>query len=308
MSVIVEPDREKSEGRRSHQRAPALESRRGFGLRGLALAVILAALALGASAMALASLAAFQRTLIQSVDSRLSEVASEIARTVENGLQAGVALSQQRRLLVVMADERAQAPDIAGIRLIDERGRILFATNEAEIGEQVAEAELSDEQIANRPEGGAPAPWRRIGSQHIVHGQPLVGLFGEPLGTVTVALPKEAVDAQVERFALSLALVAAAITACGGLLAAVLLALVPLPAVRRLQELRGRLDALYEAAGRHIGDGLRPELPPTAPEALQSELPAGLAKPIARFQDWLDQRLGRLAEQETEVRRLDETA
>src|SRR5690606_8154831 len=134
------------------------------------------ALAIGSTAMALASLAAFQRTLLQTVDSRLSEVASEIARNVENGLQAGVALPQQRRLLAVMAAERAQAPDISAIRLIDDRGRILFATNEAEIGEQVTGTDLPPERLADAPGDTEARAWRRIGSHRIVLGLPLVGL------------------------------------------------------------------------------------------------------------------------------------
>lgn len=286
----------------------ALASRGGLGLRGLVLAVIVAALAIGSAAMALASLAAFQRTLLQTVDSRLSEVASEIARNVENGLQAGVALPQQRRLLAVMAAERAQAPDISAIRLIDDRGRILFATNEAEIGEQVTSTGRPPEPLADTAGGAEARAWRHIGPHRIVLGLPLVGLFGEPLGTVTVALPKDAFAAQNERFALSLALVAAAITVGGGLATALLLAVVRLPTHRRLERLQSRLLALYDTAGLHIGDGVKPELPQSLTTAGAVALPDGLAGPTARFEAWLAKRLHRLAEQEAEVRRLDETA
>lgn len=286
----------------------ALAGRGGLGLRGLILAVIVAALAIGSTAMALASLAAFQRTLLQTVDSRLSEVASEIARNVENGLQAGVALPQQRRLLAVMAAERAQAPDISAIRLIDDRGRILFATNEAEIGEQVTGTDLPPERHADAPGDTEARAWRHIGPHRIVLGLPLVGLFGEPLGTVTVALPKDAFTAQNDRFALSLALVAAAITVGGGLATALLLAVARLPTHQRIERLQGRLLALYDVAGLRIGDGVKPELPeaPTTTGALA--LPNGLAAPMARFETWLGKRLHRLAEHEAEVRRLDETA
>lgn len=275
--------------------APAPSSVGGLGLRGLALAVLVAALAIGSGATALASLAAFQRTLMTTVDSRLSEVATEVARHIENGLQAGVALPQQRRLLAVLAEERTQAPELSAIRVLDERRRILFSTNEAEIGED-AEAGAG----AARPLGAGHAEaWRRVDPDSITVGLPLTGLFGETLGSVAVALPRDAVEAQQERFALSLALGAAAITLGGGLVAALLLALLPLPGVRRLQALRRRLDALQAAAG-----AAQPALPAAPPEPGT----VALAAPLARFEAWLGRRLGGLARREAEVRRLDETA
>ncbi|MEX2630232.1 MAG: hypothetical protein WD341_09870 [Tistlia sp.] len=265
----------------------------GLGLRGLALAVTVASLALGAAAMALASHAAFERALLTTVDSRLSEVATEVARHVENGLQAGVALEQQRRLLAVMADERSQVPDLSAIRVLDDRGRILFSTNEAEIGEKAGTAVPGAGGLP-----GAP-PWRQVGAVAITYGLPMTGLFGESLGTVTVALPTAAVADQRERFALALALGAVAITLAGGLLAALLLVLLPLPATARLQRLRQRLDALDLATGE-----ARPELPAVSPK----ERGPALAGALRRFEAWLGPRLADLGEREAEVRRLDETA
>jgi hypothetical protein len=287
----------------------------GIGPRGLALAVVVAGLAIGSTAMALAALAAFERALLTTVDSRLSEVANEVARHVENGLQAGVALEQQRRLLAVLADERSQAPELSTIRVVDDRGRILFSTNEAEIGELAAATEeaLAPPAVAAPegpgpevmgpevmgPEGRGPAPWREDGDTAITYVLPMTGLFGEALGAVTVALPRDAVADQRERFALSLLMAAAAITAAGGLLAALLLALLPLPATRRLQRLRQRLEALERATGE-----AQPTLPADVPRQEHAALPAELA----RFEAWLGLRLDHLGAREAEVRRLDETA
>lgn len=272
----------------------------GLGLRGVVLAVVLGGLALGSAAMAVSSVAAFERTLMTTVDSRLSEVATAVARHVENGLQAGVALEQQRRLLAVMADERSQSPDLSTIRVVDERGRVLFSTNEAEIGEPVAPADAPVHSLTRLVEGEpVQAAWRRVGEAEITFGLPLIGLFGETLGSVTVALPKAEVEDQRERFALSLALAATAITAAGGLLAGLLLALLPLPATTRLHRLRRRLDALYLAAS---------QAQPWPPRPAAEAEPPALAEALDPFENWLTPRLARLAEREAEVRRLDETA
>ncbi|SMF81250.1 hypothetical protein SAMN06265365_14024 [Tistlia consotensis] len=275
----------------------------GIGLRGLVLAVVVGALAIGSSALALAALTAFQQTLLTTVDSRLAEIATSIAGNVENGLQAGVVLPQQRRLLAVMADERAQAPEISTIRLADDRGRVLFSTNEAEIGENAPPADRAAGPGVARPdlpvEKDRPAPWRRVGKTAIVFGQPLTGLFGEPLGTITVELPKAAFETQRQRFMLSLALAAAAITVIGGLVAALALALVPLPATRRLVALRRRFEALYTAAG---------EPRPVLPALPRNGAAIALAGRLTRFETRFSHQLERLAEREAEVRRLDETA
>ncbi len=273
--------------------APAAAGGGGPGLRGLLLAIAVAGLLVGTVAAVLGSLAAFERTLMTTVQSRLSEVATEVARNIENGLQAGVVLEQQRRLLAVLADERTQAPDLSAIRVNDERGRILFSTNEAEIGEAAPLA------AAEMPNGDAPAQWFRADGARISLGLRLTGLFGEPLGSVTVTLPADTVDDQRARYAISLALGAVAIVAAGALLAALLLALLPLPGAARLEGLRRRLDTLYERAGL-----ARPQ-PSAAPDPAQ---PAALPDSLARFEAWLDRRVGSLGEREAEVRRLDETA
>lgn len=269
----------------------------GFGLRSLVFAVVVAALAIGASAMALVGLKAFERSLLMTVDSRLAEVATEIARNVENGLQAGVPLEQQRRLLAVMADEKAQAPDLTAIRLTDERGVILFSTNEAEIGEPDAVASHRGLGATTTEEKS----WRRVGNDAIVFGLPLTGLFGEGLGTVTVELPKTTVDAQRERFALGLVLAVTAVTVIAGAIAAVVLAAVPLPASRRLAALCQRLDRLYVAAA-----GAEPAIldQPLTP----SSKAITLGGPLGRFERWLAPRLRHLTEREAELRRLDESA
>ncbi len=273
------------------------DSAGGIGLRGLLLTVVVLSLAIGALAMSVASLTAFQRTLLTTVDARLSEVTVEIARHVENSLQAGVVLEQQRRLLRVMADERAQAPTLSSIRVLDENDRILFSTNEAEIGQPVPHQleHLDRQPLSVAGEQG----WREIDATTITIGLPLTGLFGETLGSVTAVLPKDTVQAQQDRFALSLALAAVAITLVGGLIAWVLLALLPQRSTARLRALRQRLDALYAAAA--LRD---PVLPADRPVADAVEI----ADSLGRFEHWLGRRLTHLAEREAEVHRLDETA
>lgn len=250
------------------------------------------ALAVGSVAMATASYRAFSRVLTATVDSRLLEVANEVARHVDDGLQAGVPLSQQRRILEVLDEERSQATDLATVRVVDDRNIIAFSTSRAEIGEAFAEFQTPGQPLLVGVDSAAGTV-RRDGTRYITLERPLIGLFGEPLGRVLVALELSSVADQRQRYVTSLALVVAAITGGGGLLIALLLSLIPIPTERKLQVLRSRLERLFVEAAEGT-----PDAPPAGPAALPDAL--------AAFEDAARERVRRINEREATLQRLDE--
>lgn len=277
-----------------HGETPAIAySGRGIGFRIVLIIVITSAVAIGSIAMSMASQVAFSRVLMTTVDSRLLEIANEISGHVDDSLQAGVALGKQRRLLEVMDQERSRAPELDTLRVADDRAVIVFSTNRAEIGESLAP--LSHEMQSSAVDGASHGTIRHQSRDFISLERPIEGLFGADIGKVIVALPMSVVDDQRQRYATSLALGVVAITAIGGLLAALVIYLAPLSQVRALDALCQRMNGLFMAAA-----GAPASEPPARTPLLKDE--------FAAFEQAANARLSGLAQREATLQALDDGA
>lgn len=142
-------------------------------------AVIAAAVALAVLLSVLLAGLKFERTLRDVTASRLSVVADEVRRRVEYGLTLGLDLSELVDVQKLV--ERAAEPEeILGAEVVDDRGIVLFASDQAAVGKP---------SPTRWDEAGGPVAGgirQKVDGDALILGTGVRNSFGQMVGEVTI--------------------------------------------------------------------------------------------------------------------------
>lgn len=159
--------------------------------------------------------AKFQKTLADLQAGRVEVVGHQIVGAIENGMNLGLALDQITNLDTILRRGARGDGDIQSVLVLDERGRVLVASDGRPVGMPLPGA------LDARTADGRSQGWRGRSAAAFVVGLPIVNTFGGHAGNVVVTYDTAPFDAAVAavrpRLLETLGLVLAVSAALGGI-------------------------------------------------------------------------------------------
>lgn len=133
----------------------------------------------------------FEQTLRAVTISRLTYIAEDVVGRIQTGLDLGLDLASMTNVRRIIEDEAASDPEIVGIDVFDDRGRVLFSTGRPSGG--TVEPDLLS-AYADSEDGKFELP----GSERIVVGARMTNNFGADVGGVALGYSRDAFDNRLE--------------------------------------------------------------------------------------------------------------
>lgn len=139
----------------------------------------------------------FETTLTEQVNSRFVVVGFDLKRTIETGVNLGVALAELKNTQNTIERVKGQDQQILSVEVFEPEGQVLFSTEAERVGVHIAEHWLR----AHRAE----IPWNRMDQDAFVLGMPLVNDFGQTIGGLALRYSKSYHEAKLETLLVKLA-------------------------------------------------------------------------------------------------------
>jgi hypothetical protein len=207
----------------------------------------------------------YRSTVAEVVKTRVLYVADGIEDNVSASLALGLPFAEMPTMQALIERERTTDTLIAGIELFDPVGQVVYATDKAKIGKQVATDWLTD-AAQQRRDRGRPASWTTTQNEDKVVAVVLKNNFDLTVGYLTVRYPQQYVEAASKNMGWELIKIASAVFLVCAILSVLLLTLI----IRRFERDMDSLAETLQEAGAPIVVDASAELPDGIGESLEA--------------------------------------
>lgn len=207
----------------------------------------------------------YRSTVAEVVKTRVLYVADGIEDNVSASLALGLPFAEMPTMQALIERERTTDTLIAGIELFDPAGQVIYATDKAKIGKQVAIDWLT-EAAQQRRDRGRPASWTTKQNEEQVVAVVLRNNFDLAVGYLSVRYPQQYVEAASKNMGWELIKIASAVFLACAILSILLLTLI----IRRFERDMDSLAETLQEAGAPIVVDASAELPDGIGESLDA--------------------------------------
>ena len=207
----------------------------------------------------------YRSTVAEVVKTRVLYVADGIEDNVSASLALGLPFAEMPTMQALIERERTTDTLIAGIELFDPTGQVIYATDKAKIGKQVAIDWLTD-AAQQRRDRGRPASWTTKQNEEQVVAVVLRNNFDLAVGYLAVRYPQQYVEAASKSMGWELIKIAATVFLACAILSILLLTLI----IRRFERDMDSLAETLQEAGAPIVVDASAELPDGIGESLDA--------------------------------------
>ncbi len=205
----------------------------------------------------------YRSTVAEVVKTRVLYVADGVEDNVAAALALGLPFAEMPTVQALIERERTTDSLIAGIELFDPAGQVIYATDKAKIGKQVAVDWLTD-AAQKRRDRGRPASWTTTENDEQVVAVVLRNNFDLTVGYLTLRYPQQYVDAASQKMGWELIKIAVLVFLACAILSVLLLTLI----IRRFERDMESLAETLQEAGAPIVVDPSAELPEGISESL----------------------------------------
>lgn len=207
----------------------------------------------------------YRSTVTEVVKTRVLYVADGIEDNVSASLALGLPFAEMPTMQALIERERTTDTLIAGIELFDPAGQVIYATDKAKIGKQVAIDWLTD-AAQQRRDRGRPASWTTKQNEEQIVAVVLRNNFDLAVGYLSVRYPQQYVEDASKNMGWELIKIAAVVFLACAILCIVLLTLI----IRRFERDMDSLAETLQEAGAPIVVDASAELPAGIGESLDA--------------------------------------
>ena len=207
----------------------------------------------------------YRSTVTEVVKTRVLYVADGIEDNVLASLALGLPFAEMPTMQALIERERTTDTLIAGIELFDPAGQVIYATDKAKIGKQVAIDWLTD-AAQQRRDRGRPASWTTKQNEEQIVAVVLRNNFDLVVGYLSVRYPQQYVEAASKNMGWELIKIAAVVFLACAILCIALLTLI----IRRFERDMDSLAETLQEAGAPIVVDASAELPAGIGESLDA--------------------------------------
>ena len=207
----------------------------------------------------------YRSTVTEVVKTRVLYVADGIEDNVSASLALGLPFAEMPTMQALIERERTTDTLIAGIELFDPAGQVIYATDKAKIGKQVAIDWLTD-AAQQRRDRGRPASWTTKQNEEQIVAVVLRINFDLAVGYLSVRYPQQYVEDASKNMGWELIKIAAVVFLACAILCIVLLTLI----IRRFERDMDSLAETLQEAGAPIVVDASAELPAGIGESLDA--------------------------------------